>query len=35
LKEADKAEFVRGIPGGEEIREKLKGEPPPWPQAGE
>jgi hypothetical protein len=35
LKEADRAEFVGVIPGGEEIREKLKGEPPSWPRAGQ
>jgi hypothetical protein len=39
LKEANRAEFVGVIPGGEEIREEireeLKGEPPPWPRAGE
>lgn len=31
LIEADKAVFRGVIPGGEEIREDLKGEPPPWP----
>jgi hypothetical protein len=35
LKQADKAEFVGVIPGGEEIREELQGELPPWPRAGE